>query len=196
MKLKCIMQSESSLDAREHTGRFEYLKFSTKQNHSGRNQSACQGSGKDEIDSQRTRGSFWESWKHCVSRLVMGTMCQNSSRFIHKTGEFYCLEIISQKVDKNHAGERKKDKSNEDWFPSPGRTSRVAEVRFSLLLLTCAHVPPLATAPCQCSGGSALPPSPTPFLPLGRSQAVWAQGSQGEPFPTESFPNSRVKLFL
>ena len=190
------MQSESSLDAREHTGWFEYLKFSTKRNHSGRNQSACQGSGKGGIDSQRTRGSFWESWKRCVSWLVMGTMCQNSSRFTHKTGEFYCLEIISQKVDKNHAGERKKDTSNEDWFPSPGRSSRVAEVRFSLLLLICAHVPPSPPSPASAQAGAALPPSPVPFLPLGRSQAVWVQGSQGEPFPTESFPNSRFKLFL
>ena len=31
----------------------------------------------------------------------MGTMCQNSSRFIHKTGEFYRLEIISQKEIEN-----------------------------------------------------------------------------------------------
>ena len=65
------------------------------------------------------------------------------------------------------------------------------ERRFSLLPLNCTHFPPL-TAPPAISAPvrAALPASPTPFPPLGRSQAVWVQGSQGEPLPTESFPNS------
>ena len=175
------MQSESSLDAREHTGWFEYLKFSTKQNHSGRNQSACQGSGKDEIDSQRTRGSFWESWKHCVSWLVMGTMCQNSSRFIHKTGEFYCLEIISPKVDKNHAGERKKDKSNEDWFPSPGRRL----LRWGFLYCSWPAHTSLPLPPPPASAQVDLPSHLLQrlFFPWGGARLSGPKGAKGSPSP-------------
>lgn len=78
-----------------------------------------------------TRELLGELETLCVVPVVMGTMCQTSSRFTHKTGEFYCLGIISPKVDKNHVGETLSNEGIERMVPEPARTSPVAEVRFS-----------------------------------------------------------------